>query len=182
MARPVSDTLHDVVDAILSVEVDMVARRRMALAGALGGCGLRQEALGAYADAALYAACNTKVDKAHILAAALGRPAAWCCGAGGADLARAGLLEHGVAVDNAGGVCLAADAAKMYVATPWHGDQPVDEVGRLAVEPSPILLAPSLAPWRWPAQGPAPLRFQDLQALGRRRSGAAVACGRRPAP
>ena len=136
LARPVGDALNDVVDAIFSVEVDTVARRRMALAGALGGCGLRQEALGVYADAALYAAYNTKVDRVHILAAALGRPVAWCCGADEADLARAGLLEHGVAVDNAGGVRLAADAAKMYAATPRHGDQPVDEIGRLAVEPS----------------------------------------------
>ena len=154
LARPVSDALGDVVDTILSVEVDMAARRRMALAGALGGCGLRQEALGAYADAALYAVCNTKVDKVHILAAALGRSVTWCCGADEADLARAGLLEHGVAVDNAGGVCLLADAAKMYVATPWHGDQPVDEVGRLAVElslaPGPQPGAVEMAPPRVP--------------------------------
>ena len=136
LARPVSDALHDLVDAILSVEVEAPARRRLALTGAYGGCGMRQEALGAYADASLYAAYYTKVDRVHILSAALGRPVPSCRGGDEAELARAGLLESGVMVDDTGGVRLAADAAAMYVASPWHGDQPADEVGRLTAEPA----------------------------------------------
>ena len=148
----VENALWPAMHAILSVEVTGAARRRMRISGAFGGCGLREEASGAYAHAAHYAAWLSKASRVVAIASYMGKPIPRCHGGPEAAKAQEGLRRAGVVAASDGTVGLAKDAAAEYATSAWHKDQPINELGRLRVEQR--VTAPQTAPQGAPARLP----------------------------
>ena len=116
-------------------DLDEAQRGQLRLPGAFGGMGLRAEALGLCADAALWAAWVAMRIRVPLLAAAIGLGAAGCAGGADAQQARQRLQDAGVRVDNAGTVTYTPTAAAEYGAGPWSADTPIDQLGGLSLQP-----------------------------------------------
>ena len=96
----VHTALWQALEVIIPGDMNNVAQRRLALSSSFGGCGLRREAHGLFADAAFWAAWTTKADRVRAVAHALGRPVPACHGAEDARDAAARLQLAGVSVAN----------------------------------------------------------------------------------
>ena len=116
-------------------DLDEAQRGQLRLPGAFGGMGLRAEALGLCADAALWAAWVAMRIRVPLLAAAIGLGAAGCAGGADAQQARQRLQDAGVIVDNAGTVTYTPTAAAEHGAGPWSADTPIDQLGGLSLQP-----------------------------------------------
>ena len=135
--EPVWAAVRSTVNAVLSVTPNADAARRMQLGGSYGGCGLRRETAGSYSDGAFYSAWATNAPRARMIAATLGRPLLGAVhGAAEADEVRARLATAGVLVSRDGDVILAPEHAVRYVASAWHADQPLDQLGALPITTS----------------------------------------------
>ena len=121
-SRELERHICEAVIGLLGGEPDEHAVNRLALPGALGGCGLRMDAVGLAADAAFWStwAMTTKVAPGIAREAGLGKvPAA---DEQAAAAARARLAEAGVAD---GRVAFSQTQRDMYAASPWNQDLPV---------------------------------------------------------
>ena len=91
MTETVDAAVAAALDDILAAKLTVAQRRRLALTGAFGGCGLQHEGRGDYADATFYAAWIAKSDRVVVLSHDLGRPFQHCSGGLDAELAKAAL-------------------------------------------------------------------------------------------
>ena len=117
--------IHGAVCGLLGDELDEHAMRRMVLPGALGGCGLRMDAVGLAADAAFWStwAMTVKVVPGVAKDAGLGKVSN--ADELAAAAARRRLAEAGVEVDADGRVAFSQVQRNMYAASPWNHDLPV---------------------------------------------------------
>ena len=178
VAESVDAAIAAALDDIFATKLTAAHRRQMALTGAFGGCGLRQEGRADYADATFYAAWTAKSDRVVALSRDLGRPFPFCGGGLDAELAKARLAVAGVIVNDAGGARLNHDAAVSYGTCAWSADQALDELGALRTDAAPappVHAAPDMVPARRPPA--APLRLAHLQAPRRDPGCGGVACG-----
>ena len=124
-SRGLERHICEAVAWLLGGELDEQAMKRLALPGALGGCGLRMDGVGLAADAAFWStwAMTKKVAPGIASEAGLGEvPAA---DGQAAAAARARLAEAGVEVDADGRVTFSQTQRDVYAASPWSQDLPV---------------------------------------------------------
>ena len=159
----VHTALWQAIEVIIPGDMNSVAQRRLALSGSFGGCGLRREAHGLFADAGFWAAWTTKSDRVRAVAHALGRPVPACHGAEDARDAAARLQLAGVSVTNDGAVALTKEGRDLYFASGWSADQALTELGALAIEPPSGHPGPDALPSRAfpPAATPGFPRLQS---------------------
>ena len=121
VAEPVSSCVEDLAHFLMhGGTLPSCTDDQLRLPGAYGGMGLRREAEGLMADAALWAAWVSMSVRVPQLAQSLGLTVGTCAGETAANAAKSRLEGAGVLVDTLGGVKFTQAACEEYAAGPWH--------------------------------------------------------------